>query len=87
MTATDFGKSASSNLTQISKNKNPTKRKGHKIMTLQGYTYQLGDLFTTSVTGVTGRIVKFSPLSNKVTRVQLRLANGQQRFAMVKTSK
>jgi len=55
-------------------------------MTLQGYTYQLGDLFTTSKTGVTGRIVKFAPMSNKVTRVQLRLANGQQRFAMVKTS-
>ncbi len=56
-------------------------------MTLQGYTYQIGDLFTTSKTGVTGRIAKFSPISNKVTRVQLVLANGQQRFAMVKTSK
>ena len=63
----------------------PTTNKG-KQMTLQGYTYQLGDLFTTSKTGVTGRIVKFAPMSNKVTRVQLRLANGQQRFAMVKTS-
>jgi hypothetical protein len=56
-------------------------------MTLQGYTYQIGDLFTTSKTGVTGRIASFSPINNKVTRVQLRLANGQQRFAMVKTSK
>ena len=56
-------------------------------MTLQGYTYQIGDLFTTSKTGVTGRIVNFSPLSNKVTRVQLQLANGAKRFAMVKTSK
>jgi hypothetical protein len=55
-------------------------------MTLQGYTYQIGDLFTTSRTGVTGRIKKFSPVSNKVTRVQLQLANGQNRFAMVKTS-
>jgi len=55
-------------------------------MTLQGYTYQIGDLFTTSKTGVTGRIAKFTPISNKVTRVQLRLANGQQRIAMVKTS-
>lgn len=54
-------------------------------MTLGGYTYQIGDLFTTSKTGVTGRIVKFSPQSNNVTRVALRLANGQQRFAMVKT--
>jgi hypothetical protein len=56
-------------------------------MTLQGYTYQIGDLFTTSKTGVTGRISSFTPMSNKVTRVALRLANGQQRFAMVKTSK
>jgi hypothetical protein len=56
-------------------------------MTLHGYTYQIGDLFTTSKTGVTGRIVKFSPMSSKLTRVSLRLANGQQRLAMVKTSK
>jgi len=56
-------------------------------MTLQGYTYQIGDLFTTSKTGITGRIKSFSPISNKVTRVNLLLANGQQRFAMVKTSK
>lgn len=56
-------------------------------MTLQGYTYNIGDLFTTSKTGVTGRIASFSPLSNKVTRVNLILANGQRRFAMVKTTK
>ena len=56
-------------------------------MTLQGYTYQVGDLFTTSKTGVTGRIAQFSPISQKVTRVSLVLANGQRRFAMVKTSK
>jgi hypothetical protein len=56
-------------------------------MTLSGYTYQIGDLFTTSKTGVTGRIANFSPISNKVTRVQLVLSNGQNRFAMVKTSK
>jgi len=56
-------------------------------MTIQGYTYQIGDLFTTSKTGITGRIANFSPISNKVTRVQLTLANGQKRFAMVKTSK
>lgn len=54
-------------------------------MTLGGYTYQIGDLFTTSKTGVTGRIEKFVPQSKNVTRVMLRLANGQQRFAMVKT--
>jgi hypothetical protein len=56
-------------------------------MTLHGYTYQIGDLFTTSKTGVTGRIASFSPISNKVTRVSLILANGSQRLAMVKTSK
>jgi len=62
------------------------KRKGIK-MTLHGYTYQIGDLFTTSKTGVTGRIAGFSPISNKVTRVSLVLANGSRRLAMVKTSK
>ena len=56
-------------------------------MTLHGYTYQIGDLFTTSKTGVTGRIAGFTPMSNKVTRVSLVLANGAQRLAMVKTSK
>jgi len=47
-------------------------------MTLHGYTYQIGDLFTTSKTGVTGRIAGFTPMSNKVTRVSLILANGAQ---------
>jgi len=56
-------------------------------MTLHGYTYQIGDLFTTSKTGVTGRINSFSPVSNKVTRVGLTLANGSKRIAMVKTTK
>jgi len=56
-------------------------------MTLGGYTYQLGDLFTTSKTGVTGRITDFTPISSKLTRVSLKLANGAHRFAMVKTSK
>ena len=54
-------------------------------MTLGGYTYQLGDLFTTSKTGVTGRISKFTPINSKLTRVSLILANGAHRFAMVKT--
>ena len=58
-----------------------------KQMTISGYTYQIGDLFTTSKTGVTGRIAGFTPMSNKVTRVSLILANGAQRLAMVKTSK
>ena len=56
-------------------------------MSLNGYTYQLGDLFTTSKTGVTGRITNFTPINSKLTRVSLRLANGAHRFAMVKTSK
>ena len=61
--------------------------KGKTQMTLHGYTYQIGDLFTTSKTGVTGRIADFTPMSNKVTRVSLVLANGSRRLAMVKTSK
>jgi hypothetical protein len=56
-------------------------------MTISGYTYQIGDLFTTSKTGVTGRIAGFASISNKVTRVNLVLSNGSRRFAMVKTSK
>lgn len=56
-------------------------------MTLGGYTYQIGDLFTTSKTGVTGRIENFTPINSKLTRVSLKLANGAHRFAMVKTSK
>ena len=52
-------------------------------MTLGGYTYQIGDLFTTSTTGVTGRIEKFIPQTRNVTKVMLRLANNQTRFAMV----
>ena len=56
-------------------------------MSLNGYTYQIGDLFTTSKTGVTGRISDFTPINAKLTRVSLRLANGAHRFAMVKTSK
>ena len=56
-------------------------------MTISGYTYQIGDLFTTSQTGITGRINSFAPISNKVTRVGLTLANGSKRLAMVKTSK
>jgi hypothetical protein len=63
------------------------KQKGKTPMTMNGYTYQIGDLFTTSKTGVTGRIASFSPMSNKVTRVSLVLANGSRRLAMVKTSK
>jgi len=58
-----------------------------KQMTLSGYTYQIGDLFTTSKTGITGRISNFTPINSKLTRVSLQLANGAHRFAMVKTSK
>jgi hypothetical protein len=61
--------------------------KGKTQMTLGGYTYQIGDLFTTSKTGVTGRIVKFSPINSKLTRISLQLASGQRRLAMVSTTK
>jgi hypothetical protein len=67
-------------------NYNPNRKARHP-MTISGYTYQIGDLFTTSKTGITGRIAGFSPISNKVTRVSLVLANGSRRLAMVKTSK
>ena len=66
---------------------NTTTTKKENKMTLQGYTYQIGVLFTTSKTGITGRIVKFSPINSKTTRVSLRLANGAQRLAMVSTTK
>jgi hypothetical protein len=66
---------------------NTTKQKRKNKMTLGGYTYQLGDLFTTSKTGITGRIVKFSPINSKLTRVSLQLANGSRRLAMVSTTK
>ena len=56
-------------------------------MTIGGYTYQLGDLFTTSKTGITGRIHSFSPVNSKLTRIGLTLANGSKRIAMVKTTK
>ena len=48
-----------------------------KQMTLGGYTYRVGDLFTTSKTGITGRIEKFVPQTLNVTKVMLRLANNQ----------
>jgi len=64
-------------------NKNPNRKE--KQMTLGGYRYQVGDLFTTSKTGITGRIEKFVPQTRNVTKVMLRLANNQTRFAMVKT--
>jgi hypothetical protein len=56
-------------------------------MAINGYQYQVGDLFTTSKTGVTGRINSFTPISKTLTRVGLTLANNQKRYAMVKTSK
>jgi hypothetical protein len=56
-------------------------------MAINGYTYSIGDLFTTSTSGITGRINSFAPISKTVTRVGLTLANGQKRFAMVKTTK
>lgn len=56
-------------------------------MAINGFVYSLGDLFTTSTAGVTGRINSFKSVSKTVTRVGLTLANGQHRYAMVKTSR
>jgi hypothetical protein len=68
-------------------NYNPQIEKEKIKMAINGYTYQIGDLFTTSTAGVTGRINSFAKVSKTVTRVGLTLANGSKRFAMVKTSK
>ena len=62
-------------------------RQRKENMTLNGFQYREGDLFTTSKTGVTGRIRSFTRISPRLTRVGLELANGQFRLAMVKTSK
>jgi len=48
-------------------------------MSLNGYTYQVGDLFTTSTTGVIKEIV---PVTAKRTRVKLSV-DGQDRWTTV----
>jgi hypothetical protein len=56
-------------------------RKGNK-MTINNNTYQVGDLFTTQKTKVTGFIKAIEPLSDTMTRVLLEV-DGQERFTTV----
>jgi hypothetical protein len=51
-------------------------------MTIANKTYQVGDLFTTQKSKVTGTIKAIEPLSANVTRVLLDV-DGQERFTTV----
>ena len=51
-------------------------------MTISNKTYQVGDLFTTQKSKVTGTIKAIEPISANVTRVLLDV-DGQERFTTV----
>lgn len=51
-------------------------------MTLENKTYQVGDLFTTQKSKVTGIIKAIEPLSDTMTRVLLDV-DGEERFTTV----
>jgi hypothetical protein len=59
-----------------------TTRKEGK-MTIQGKTYQVGDLFTTLRSKVTGKIAEIVPVTPNRTRVKLALDNGEYRWTTV----
>jgi hypothetical protein len=52
-------------------------------MTTDGKTYQIGDLFTTQRSNVTGTITEIVPVSERTTRVKLSLENGEYRWTSV----
>jgi hypothetical protein len=52
-------------------------------MTIENKTYQVGDLFTTQKSGVTGTILAIEPINPNTTRVLLDV-NGEERFTTVK---
>ena len=52
-------------------------------MTIGTQTYQVGDLFTTQKSGVTGTIVAIEPINANTTRVLLDV-DGKERFTTVK---
>ena len=52
-------------------------------MTTNGKTYQIGDLFTTQRSNVTGTITEIIPVSERTTRVKLSLENGEYRWTSV----
>ena len=62
--------------------KQTTKEK-EKKMTVENKTYQIGDLFTTQRSNVTGTITEIIPVSDRTTRVKLSLENGEYRWTTV----
>jgi hypothetical protein len=52
-------------------------------MTVANKTYQIGDLFTTQRSNVTGTITEIIPVSDRTTRVKLSLENGEYRWTTV----
>jgi hypothetical protein len=52
-------------------------------MTVKGQTYQIGDLFTTQRSNVTGTITEIVPVTENRTRVKLSLDNGDYRWTTV----
>ena len=52
-------------------------------MSVNGKTYQIGDLFTTQRSNVTGTITEIVPVSERSTRVKLSLDNGEYRWTTV----
>jgi hypothetical protein len=47
-------------------------------MTINNNTYQVGDLFTTQKSAITGRIEEIVPVTATVTRVKLATENGER---------
>ena len=62
--------------------KQTTKEK-EKKMTVGNKTYQIGDLFTTQRSGVTGAISEIVPVNDRTTRVKLSMDNGEYRWTTV----
>ena len=52
-------------------------------MTVANKTYQIGDLFTTQRSNVTGSISEIVPVNDRTTRVKLVLDNGDYRWTTV----
>jgi hypothetical protein len=52
-------------------------------MSVNGTTYQIGDLFTTQRSQVTGKIAEIVPVNARTTRVKLSLDNGTSRWTSV----
>ena len=52
-------------------------------MTVANKTYQIGDLFTTQRSNVTGTISEIVPVNDRTTRVKLVLDNNEYRWTTV----